>query len=90
MNADHGIGRRGAQFRMLALHRLIQLSIWTVVRMESWTAVPASRALRRCGPGGETDLIEHLPEPAKQQLKACPGPWTFISTMKSGVLKKIW
>ncbi len=52
------LAAEAAQFRMLALQRLIQLSVWTVLRIESWTPVPSIAALRRCGPGGETDLID--------------------------------
>jgi hypothetical protein len=51
------LAAEAAHFRMLALQRLIQLSIWIVLRLESWTAVPSIAALRRCGPAGEIDLI---------------------------------
>src|SRR5258708_38828373 len=46
------------QFRMLALKCLIQLSFWTVVRIESWTPVPSIATPHRCVPGGELNLID--------------------------------
>lgn len=54
------LAEKAVEFRILALLRLIKLTLWIVLRIETWplVSVPSIAALRRCGLQGEFDLIE--------------------------------
>jgi hypothetical protein len=52
------LAQKAVEFRVFALLRLFQLTIWSVLRIEIWLAVPSVAALRRCGDRGELDLLE--------------------------------
>lgn len=54
------IAERAAHFRALATFRLIELTVWTVLRIEKWPLIriPSVAALRKGGAEGEIDLLE--------------------------------
>lgn len=54
------IADRAIDFRVFATFRLIELTIWTVLRVEKWPfmRIPSVAALRRCGSEGEFDLLD--------------------------------
>lgn len=54
------VADRAANFRMFATFRLIELTIWTVLRVEKWPfmRIPSVAALRKCGNFGESDLLD--------------------------------
>jgi hypothetical protein len=52
------LAQKAVEFRVFALLRLFQLTIWSVLRIEIWLSVPSVAALRRCGDHGELDLLE--------------------------------
>jgi len=54
------LAQKAVEFRAFALLRLFQLTLWSVLRIETWplAAVPSIAALRRCGHQGELDLLE--------------------------------
>jgi hypothetical protein len=53
------LAEKAVEFRVFALLRLFQLTLWSVLRIETWplAAMPSIAALRRCGDRGEFDLL---------------------------------
>lgn len=54
------VAQMAAEFRVFASMRLVRLTLWTVLRAERWPGLGrfSIAALRRCGVGGEFDLLE--------------------------------
>lgn len=54
------IADRAIDFRVFATFRLIELTLWTVFRVEKLPLIriPSVAALRRCGSEGEFDLLD--------------------------------
>ena len=54
------IAEKAGHFRVLATIRLVELTVWTVLRIERWPLIhiPSVAAMRKCGEGGELDLLE--------------------------------
>ena len=54
------VADRAAHFRMFALFRLMELTLWTVLRVEKWPLlrIPSVATLRKCGAEGEVDILE--------------------------------
>jgi hypothetical protein len=54
------VADKAAQFRALTMIRLVQLTVWTVFRIERWPFIhiPSVAAMRKCGEWGELDLLE--------------------------------
>lgn len=52
------IAEKAAYFRAMAMFRLLQLTMWTVLRVEKWPLmrIPSIASLRNCG--GEGDLLK--------------------------------
>lgn len=53
------IAQTAAHFRVFATFRLIELTFWTVFRVEKlpFIRIPSVAALRKCGAAGEFDLL---------------------------------
>jgi hypothetical protein len=49
-----------AHFRALAIIRLVELTAWTVLRIERWPLIPVPSVakMRKCGEKGEFDLLD--------------------------------
>jgi hypothetical protein len=49
------IAEKAAFFRAMAMFRLFQLNLWTVLRVEKWpwVRIPSIAGLRNCGPKGD-------------------------------------
>lgn len=54
------VADKAAQFRALTMIRLVQLTAWTIFRIERWPFIhtPSVAAMRKCGDWGECDLLE--------------------------------
>jgi hypothetical protein len=54
------IAERAAQFRICATIRLVELTLWTVLRVEGWRIIriPSVAALRKFGGHDEFDLLD--------------------------------
>jgi hypothetical protein len=54
------VAGKAAHFRALTMFRLIELTAWTVFRIERWPFIhiPSVAAMRKCGERGEFDLLE--------------------------------
>jgi hypothetical protein len=54
------VAEKAAHFRALTMIRLVQLTAWTVFRIERWPFIhiPSVAAMRKCGEWGELDLLE--------------------------------
>ena len=54
------IAEKAGHFRVLATIRLVELTVWTVFRIERWPFIhiPSVAAMRKCGERGKLDLLE--------------------------------
>jgi hypothetical protein len=54
------IADKAAHFRVFATFRLVELTVWTLLRVEKWRVIriPSVAALRKCGGEDEFDLLD--------------------------------
>jgi hypothetical protein len=54
------VADRALEFRVVAISRLVELTFWTVLRVEKWPfiRIPSVAALRKCGTKDDVDLLD--------------------------------